>query len=452
MDDELERVLMLSRESYQQELEKQLTKGIDLHLQIQTLDNLLHFGSKKFLQYEEYLNYSDIIILPHSYMEQLKIYINNLDNNKPIVLECLGLKFTVLDFQNSTHFAYISKEYYNKLRSLLYMDLDPYKDPNKHEDEYINEYLNLEEKKNSDLNDTMNYDEDEDGDEDEDRMDEEMDEEIDEVDENTSTSTIANCNMDNTNKYRSVKEMNADKKFVIDKSVICLKCLFTTIKMINNIKKVILEPLNSEFLETTNQLELFENNIGKHYRVLEIGQTIYSSNKQQKFNVIKIICYSENSSDNELEMEHNMIDNPSSINVGYCVDTDIIIDFFIPEIKLKEWERILKEKKETLLKSRDNKLKELNTIKYNGNSIQQIQPSSNVLGTSTSTPISTPRFTPSSNVLGTSTSTSTPTFTPISTPISTHNFTANSNVNNNVNNNILSKEELRKLRLSKYNK
>jgi hypothetical protein len=111
---------------------------------------------------------------------------------------------------------------------------------------------------------------------------------------------------------------------------------------IKDITKIILEPLDKEFLNVKNQIEMFENNIGIKYRVLNKGFEIKSNDMKIKFKVKDII-----SNDNNIDV------------IGYCVDTNVIIDFYIPEDKLKLWNKEIEDKHIKNME-RYNKLQELN--------------------------------------------------------------------------------------------
>ena len=97
----------------------------------------------------------------------------------------------------------------------------------------------------------------------------------------------------------------------------------------DSITKLILEPSNKEFLTIKNQLELLENNIGVNYRILQSNMVIHVINKNIQFTVKQIF-----GSDSE------------DIQIGYCVDSNINIEFYVDEDKLKTWNKEIKDEKD----------------------------------------------------------------------------------------------------------
>jgi hypothetical protein len=263
--------------NYERDLEKAIALSIDnynsnlyLDLEFKPLKDIIDIP--KYNIYKDYIDYSDCIILPKLYLEKITNHQNIYSSHKkinifnyPVIIDFLGIKFTVLDYQNLTHYAYISDEYFNKL-------IDFYKS-NNDDDLY---QINIK---------------------------------------GRSEVIISN----------------------------------------NNIKKVILEPKNIEFLETKNQLQLFENNIGKLYRLLNKNHLIYSNDKKQLFEIKQIIDFEDN-----------------DLDYGYCVDNDLIIDFYIEENKLQEWNNTLAELKKKQIENdrkRSEKLKELKSFKFKNGKI-----------------------------------------------------------------------------------
>jgi hypothetical protein len=123
--------------------------------------------------------------------------------------------------------------------------------------------------------------------------------------------------------------------------------LHLVVDLPDSITKLILEPSNKEFLTITNQLELLENNIGVNYRILQSNMVIHVINKNIQFTVKQLF-----GTDSE------------NIQLGYCVDSNIDIEFYVDENKLKSWNKEIKDEKdnqEQLARDRAERLKMLQT-------------------------------------------------------------------------------------------
>lgn len=123
--------------------------------------------------------------------------------------------------------------------------------------------------------------------------------------------------------------------------------LHLVVDLPDSITKLILEPSNKEFLTINNQLELLENNIGVNYRILQSNMIIHVINKKLQFTVKQLF-----GSDSE------------DIQLGYCVDSNIDIEFYVDEDKLKSWNKEIKDEKdkqEQLARERSERLKILQT-------------------------------------------------------------------------------------------
>jgi hypothetical protein len=123
--------------------------------------------------------------------------------------------------------------------------------------------------------------------------------------------------------------------------------LHLVVDLPDSITKLILEPSNKEFLTITNQLELLENNIGVNYRILQSNMVIHVINKNIQFTVKQLF-----GTDSE------------NIQLGYCVDSNIDIEFYVDENKLKSWNKEIKDEKdkqEQLARDRAERLKVLQT-------------------------------------------------------------------------------------------
>lgn len=111
---------------------------------------------------------------------------------------------------------------------------------------------------------------------------------------------------------------------------------------IYDINKVILKPLEKEFLLEQNHLSLLDNNIGVKYRVL-YENLIIKTDKNINFIVDKIII-------NDEESEY-----------GYSVENDLIIDFYIPEEQYNIWSKEIKE----IENNRKSNMEKLKNISIN---------------------------------------------------------------------------------------
>jgi hypothetical protein len=105
---------------------------------------------------------------------------------------------------------------------------------------------------------------------------------------------------------------------------------------IYDIEKIILEPFDRDFLNVKNQLEMFENYIGINYRVLSKDMILSSKDNKIKFKVKDIII------------------NNCTMECGYCVDSDVIVDFYIPEDKLDKWNKEIAELNKKKIKQFEN--------------------------------------------------------------------------------------------------
>jgi hypothetical protein len=87
----------------------------------------------------------------------------------------------------------------------------------------------------------------------------------------------------------------------------------------DKVEKIILEPLSNIFLDIKDLSQLFENNIGRIIRFIQKDQIIKSNNEDLSFKINMIIS------------------NDEEVDIGYCIDGDVIIDFYIPDDILKRW-------------------------------------------------------------------------------------------------------------------
>ena len=112
--------------------------------------------------------------------------------------------------------------------------------------------------------------------------------------------------------------------------------------------KIVLEPLNWEFLKVKDQLKLFDNTIGQTHRILFINQkiSIYSS---EIYNRLEFIVKEINES---CDFENI---------IGMAIDTDLEIDFKPSDEIIKEYTDYLEEekkKKETEILEKQRKFEE----------------------------------------------------------------------------------------------
>ncbi len=103
--------------------------------------------------------------------------------------------------------------------------------------------------------------------------------------------------------------------FSKDDTIICTYKL----DMADKVEKIILEPLSNIFLDIKDLSQLFENNIGRIIRFIQKDQIIKSNNEDLSFKINMIIS------------------NEKEVDIGYCIDGDVIIDFYIPDDILKRW-------------------------------------------------------------------------------------------------------------------